>query len=215
MVLLAPDQVREIVRGEFWGDGHYSNKYYEYKTKMHSNYFTTRTTSRELAMQMHYMLGRLGILSSISTEKQKDRKLCYSVTVHTPYVEKMGQLVEVPAKNNEVSHSYIHISDGMIVSPVVKMETQEVVDYLTLNLEVEGDHSYVAANIAVHNCVFCGLCVDACPFDALYMTNDYELSAYDKSALKYTPDMLAVPPKLEGKKYKVEFDTEKGVVKYG
>ena len=64
-------------------------------------------------------------------------------------------------------------------------------------------------------CVFCGLCVDACPFDALYMTNDYELSAYDKMALKYTPDMLAIPPKLEGKKYKVEFDTEKGVVRYG
>jgi NADH-quinone oxidoreductase subunit I len=64
-------------------------------------------------------------------------------------------------------------------------------------------------------CVLCGLCVDACPFDALYMTNDYELSAYDKMGLKYTPDMLAVPPKLEGKKYKVEFDTEKGVVRYG
>jgi hypothetical protein len=47
------------------------------------------------------------------------------------------------------------------------------------------------------------------------MTNDYELSAYDKMSLKYTPDMLAVPPKLEGKKYKVEFDTEKGVVRYG
>jgi NADH-quinone oxidoreductase subunit I len=63
-------------------------------------------------------------------------------------------------------------------------------------------------------CVFCGLCVDACPFDALFMTNEYELSAYDKMSLKYTPDMLAVPPKLEGKKYKVEFDTEKGVVKH-
>lgn len=64
-------------------------------------------------------------------------------------------------------------------------------------------------------CVFCGLCVDACPFDALFMTNEYELSAYDKMSLKYTPDMLSVPPKLEGKKYKVEFDTEKGVVKHG
>ena len=64
-------------------------------------------------------------------------------------------------------------------------------------------------------CVFCGLCVDACPFDALAMTNDYELSAYDKMGLKYTPEMLAVPPKLEGKKYKVKFDTEKGVVRYG
>jgi NADH-quinone oxidoreductase subunit I len=64
-------------------------------------------------------------------------------------------------------------------------------------------------------CVFCALCVDACPFDALRMTNDYELAAYDKMALKYTPDMLAVPPKLEGRTYKVKFDTEKGTTTYG
>lgn len=64
-------------------------------------------------------------------------------------------------------------------------------------------------------CVFCGLCVDACPFDALYMTNDYELSAYDKMSLKYTPDMLAVPPKLEGTTYKVKIDTKKGTTTHG
>lgn len=160
MVLLPPANIKEIVRGEFWGDGHYSDKYYHYKTKMHSNYFTTRTTARELALQLHYMLGRLGILSSVSIQRQKNRKSCYSVTVHTPYVEAMGRLVEVPAKNNDVSHRYIHLTDGMIVTPVVKIETQEVVDYLVQNLEVEGDNSYVAANISVHNCVFCGLCVD-------------------------------------------------------
>jgi len=215
MVMLPAADIKEIVRGEFWGDGHYSDKYYKYKTKMHSNYFTTRTTSKELALQLHHMLGRLGILSSISTQKQVGRKLCYSVTVHTPYVEAMGQLVEVPARNNDVSHSYLHLTDGMVVSPVTKIETEDVEDYIVKNLEIEGDNSYIASNISVHNCVFCGLCVDACPFDALYMTNEYELSAYDKMGLKYTPDMLAVPPKLEGKKYKVEFDTEKGVVRYG
>ncbi len=64
-------------------------------------------------------------------------------------------------------------------------------------------------------CVFCGLCVDACPFNALEMTNEYELSAYDKMSLKYTPDMLAVPPRLEGKKYKVKFDTERGTTSHG
>jgi ferredoxin len=214
MVLLPQANIKEIVRGEFWGDGHYSDKYYQYKTKMHSNFFTTRTTSKELALQMHYMLGRLGILSSISTQKQKERKLCYSVTVHTPYVEAMGQLVEVPAKNNEVSHSYVHLTDGMVVSPVIKIETKDVADYFVQNLEVEDDNSYVAANISVHNCVFCGLCVDACPFDALFMTNDYELAAYDKNALKYTPDMLAVPPKLEGQTYKVKLDEERGTTKH-
>ena len=29
-------------------------------------------------------------------------------------------------------------------------------------------------------CVFCGLCVDACPFYALFMTNDYELLLFPK-----------------------------------
>ncbi|MDG6911232.1 MAG: 4Fe-4S binding protein [Nitrososphaerota archaeon] len=160
------------------------------------------------------MLARVGILSSISAQKQKGRKSCYSVSVHTPYVRKMGELVGVSTRSDGVSHDYVHLRDGMIVTPVTKIQVQEVKDYLVQNIEVEEDNSYVAANIAVHNCVFCGLCVDACPFDALDMTNDYELAAYDKMGLKYTPDMLAVPPKLEGKKYKVKFDTEKGVVTY-
>jgi NADH-quinone oxidoreductase subunit I len=63
-------------------------------------------------------------------------------------------------------------------------------------------------------CVFCGLCVDACPFDALFMTNDYELAAYDKMSLKYTPEMLAVPPKLQGQTTKVKIEPEKGVIKH-
>ena len=46
-------------------------------------------------------------------------------------------------------------------------------------------------------CVFCGLCVDACPFYALYMTNDYELSSFTKEGLIYTPAQLAVKPYVE------------------
>jgi intein/homing endonuclease len=80
--------------------------------------------------------------------------------VKTPYVEAMGRLVEVPAKNDELSRSSVHISDGMVVTPVVKIDVADVVDYEVRNLEVDGDNSYVAANIAVHNCVFCGLCID-------------------------------------------------------
>ena len=45
-------------------------------------------------------------------------------------------------------------------------------------------------------CVFCGLCVDACPFYALYMSNDYELSSFTKEGLIYTPAQLQVKPNL-------------------
>ena len=47
-------------------------------------------------------------------------------------------------------------------------------------------------------CVFCGLCIDACPFYALFMTNDYELSSFTKEHLIYTPAQLAIKPKYSG-----------------
>ncbi|MCS7136046.1 MAG: 4Fe-4S binding protein [Nitrososphaerota archaeon] len=43
-------------------------------------------------------------------------------------------------------------------------------------------------------CVMCGFCVDACPFQALEMTNDFELSAVGRRELIYTPIMLAKRP---------------------
>jgi NADH-quinone oxidoreductase subunit I len=55
-------------------------------------------------------------------------------------------------------------------------------------------------------CVFCGLCVDACPFYALGMTEDFNLVVTDKKALVYSPEKLAVPPKITRKK--VEFKIE-------
>ena len=47
-------------------------------------------------------------------------------------------------------------------------------------------------------CVFCGFCVDSCPFYALFMTNDYELSSFTKEHLIYTPAQLEVKPQYDG-----------------
>lgn len=40
-------------------------------------------------------------------------------------------------------------------------------------------------------CVFCGLCVDACPFNSLEMGPSYELSSLEREELFYNPFMLA------------------------
>lgn len=40
-------------------------------------------------------------------------------------------------------------------------------------------------------CVFCGFCVDACPFNALEMGPSYELSSLEREELFYTPLMLS------------------------
>ena len=39
-------------------------------------------------------------------------------------------------------------------------------------------------------CIFCGLCVEACPFDALYMGYAYERSEYRRGELVQTKEMM-------------------------
>jgi NADH-quinone oxidoreductase subunit I len=39
-------------------------------------------------------------------------------------------------------------------------------------------------------CLFCGMCVDACPVDALGMTREYEWSVYNKRDLLLNKDQL-------------------------
>ena len=43
-------------------------------------------------------------------------------------------------------------------------------------------------------CIFCGYCEVACPFDAITMGNDYEMSDYDRSDLIFTKEMLLAEP---------------------
>lgn len=54
------------------------------------------------------------------------------------------------------------------------------------------DHTKVVDTyeIEILKCLFCGYCVEACPVRALAMTQEYELSAYDRDSLLYTKDML-------------------------
>lgn len=40
-------------------------------------------------------------------------------------------------------------------------------------------------------CMYCGLCVEACPFDAMAMSDQYELADYNLSNLVYDKERLA------------------------
>ncbi len=37
----------------------------------------------------------------------------------------------------------------------------------------------------ISQCAFCGLCVEACPFGAIRMTQDFELTVYDRNELTW------------------------------
>ncbi len=44
--------------------------------------------------------------------------------------------------------------------------------------------------IDIGRCIFCGNCADACPKNAIVMTDKYELADYSREALVYDKDML-------------------------
>lgn len=61
-------------------------------------------------------------------------------------------------------------------------------------------------------CVFCGFCVDACPFYALYMTPVAELSELDRNKLWYTPQDLSKPPPVNpAPRVNMKIDIKRGV----
>lgn len=46
------------------------------------------------------------------------------------------------------------------------------------------DYNYT---IDIGKCMWCGLCAEVCPFKAIEMTPEFELSTYDKKNLIYNP----------------------------
>jgi NADH-quinone oxidoreductase subunit I len=59
---------------------------------------------------------------------------------------------------------------------------------------ISGGERYASVyNIDYNRCIFCGYCVEACPTDAITHGHDFELAAYDTSALIMRKEQLLVP----------------------
>ena len=198
-----PEKQVELLKGEWQGDG--------CRVKQtRQKYLNITTTSKILAYQLQSVYARVGIVSTIDTEQSPDRLRSYHVNVSGRWAIRLAKMWNLGFDYKPSKHAdEFHIDDRYVYMPIRKIEVEEVRDHHVMDVTVEDDHTFAPLGLATSNCI------DACPFDALFMTNDYELSAYDKMGLKYTPDMLAVPPKLEGKKYKVKLDEKTGEVRYG
>jgi ferredoxin len=57
-----------------------------------------------------------------------------------------------------------------------------------------GERYAAVYEINMLRCIFCGLCVEACPTDALTMTSFFEFTGSSRSSLIYSKDELLEPP---------------------
>jgi NADH-quinone oxidoreductase subunit I len=55
----------------------------------------------------------------------------------------------------------------------------------------EGDRELGEFILKAGRCMFCGLCSQVCPVDAIAMSGEYELSVMDRDGLVYTKTELA------------------------
>ncbi len=82
----------------------------------------------------------------------------------------------------------------------------QAIEMVKVNRAQPNNKKSIFPQVDYAKCVFCGLCVDACPFYALGMTEDFNLVSTSKKNLVYSPEKLAVPPIVTRRK--VEFKIE-------
>ena len=144
LMQLRPELQLEIVKGFFRGDGCLRDIYGE-------TTYRAVTTSFKLANQLFWILIRNNIKSTISEQNIKDRKKSWMIKISNAegIIRMKDNIINVTKRINNVR--FLETNEYFLI-PIKKI-TKRRFKGEVYNLEVEDDNSYVANNLAVHNCM--------------------------------------------------------------
>ncbi|MDP2600242.1 MAG: Fe-S cluster assembly protein SufB [Deltaproteobacteria bacterium] len=149
-----PVKQRELITALFRGDGNY---YFGQNKHGRKELFRISTISETLAHQVRDMLLRLGTVSAINCQKNRggNRKPMFNVCIGGEQAEFFGALVGTTVQhklNGKKRATMFHIDEHFAYLPIKKITKRKVKNLPVYNFGVEGDESYVAGGLAVHNC---------------------------------------------------------------
>ena len=192
---------RELVRGAWRGDGYLHRPTEGNK----ATFFEYVTISRSLAFQLQQILFRIGIVGQVALKQHRNRQPAYVVSVRGHFVTAMAKLMGMQYQDSRTkSFSHFEMDESYIYAPIATITSSLVKDQPVVNLSVEEDESYVAGNIAAHNCT------DYCPEFALEETVEYDIAEYSRELLVWSPERLARPPIKKEDKYVFSVDGPRG-----
>ncbi len=154
MLFEEPTKQKELIETFFNGDGNYYNKQFAYGLK---EIFRLCTISETLAYQLRNILLRLDIVASLNCQKNrgKGRRPIYNVCISGEQAARFGSIVgqSVKPKLNLKKRATMFYLDGKYAYlPIRRVTKRRVTNKPVYNFSVNGDETYVAGGLAVHNC---------------------------------------------------------------
>lgn len=148
---LPPEKQAGLLLGHWRGDGCRNKQINLPHDRMGKNSFMLDTSSSALAEGLRTLLLRQKVVPSLNIGLSKNRNPLYRLQIDGGYAHKLAQIFgEEPPMCSRRSRA--RLIGQYVYYAITNISTNDE-DISVYNLEVETDHSYVAAGVAAHNCI--------------------------------------------------------------